>query len=224
MFSSSNTSKMRSVAVRASSSEREQEADRLHRPAQHGRHREERDELGDLQLPELRRGRCPRRGTARTRCRAAARARTRSTPIARALRSSVSRSVSACAVNFCSACLPRPNAFSTRMPCTLSSTEVARSPAWSWLWRASAAVASSRTGSRCTTAARARRGRSCRAASASGTAARVPTTIVITLTTSSTTPNAIQRRSMLMSCIMRLSSCPDCHRSWNDTGRRCRRE
>ena len=40
-------------------------------------------------------------------------------------------------VNFCSACLPRPNALRTRMPCTLSSTEVARSPAWSWLWRAS---------------------------------------------------------------------------------------
>jgi hypothetical protein len=33
--------------------EREQEADRLHRPAQHGRHREERDELGDLQLSGL---------------------------------------------------------------------------------------------------------------------------------------------------------------------------
>ena len=50
-----------------------------------------------------------------------------------------------------------------------------------------------------------------------------PTTIVITLTTSSTMPNAIQRRSMLMSCIMRLSSCPDCHLSWNETGSRCRR-
>ena len=33
--------------------EGEQEADRLHRPAQHGRHREERDELGDLELPGL---------------------------------------------------------------------------------------------------------------------------------------------------------------------------
>ena len=29
--------------------------------------------------------------------------------------------------------MPRPNAFSTRMPCTDSSTAVARSPAWSWL-------------------------------------------------------------------------------------------
>ncbi len=33
--------------------EREQEADRLHRPAQHRRHREERDELGRLQLADL---------------------------------------------------------------------------------------------------------------------------------------------------------------------------
>ena len=34
----------------------------------------------------------------------------------------------------------------------------------------------------------------------------VPTTIVIMLTTSRTMPNASQRRIMLMSCIMRLSS------------------
>ena len=34
--------------------EREQEADRLHRPAQHGGHREERHELRHLQLPQLR--------------------------------------------------------------------------------------------------------------------------------------------------------------------------
>ena len=47
---------------------------------------------------------------------------------ARAFSSSVPRSSSACRVNFSSEYLPRPNAFSTRMPCTLSSTAVARSP------------------------------------------------------------------------------------------------
>ena len=51
----------------------------------------------------------------------------------------------------------------------------------------------------------------------------VPMTIVMVLTRRSTMPKASQRRSMLMSCIMRLSSCPDCHLSWNATGRRCRR-
>ena len=50
-------------------------------------------------------------------------------PTAFALLSSVSRSDSAWRLNLTSACAPRPNAFSTRMPCTLSSTLVARSPA-----------------------------------------------------------------------------------------------
>jgi ABC-type lipoprotein export system ATPase subunit len=59
-----------------------------------------------------------------------------SRPTSRALRSSVPRSVSTWRWNFCRACLPRPKALSTRMPWTLSSTAVARSPAWSWLWRA----------------------------------------------------------------------------------------
>ena len=49
--------------------------------------------------------------------------------IAPALLISVSRSVSACLLKRLRACLPRPNAFSTRIPCTLSSTLVARSPA-----------------------------------------------------------------------------------------------
>ena len=49
--------------------------------------------------------------------------------MARALLSSVWRSVSAWRLKRSRACLPRPNAFSTRMPCTLSSTLVARSPA-----------------------------------------------------------------------------------------------
>ena len=50
VFSSSITSKKRSVAVRVSKVIDEQEADRLHRPAQHGRRREERDELADRDL------------------------------------------------------------------------------------------------------------------------------------------------------------------------------
>ncbi len=53
----------------------------------------------------------------------------------RAFSISVLRSDSACARKVDSACLPRPNALSTRMPCTDSSTAVARSPAWSWLRR-----------------------------------------------------------------------------------------
>ena len=56
--------------------------------------------------------------------------------IAFALSISVPRSFSAWLAKFSRACLPRPNAFSTRMPCTDSSTVVARSPAWSWLRRA----------------------------------------------------------------------------------------
>jgi hypothetical protein len=56
--------------------------------------------------------------------------------IARAFSISVPRSSSAWLAKFASACLPRPNALSTRMPCTDSSTVVARSPAWSWLRRA----------------------------------------------------------------------------------------
>ena len=51
--------------------------------------------------------------------------------IARAFSISVPRSSSAWRVNFSSECGPRPNALSTRMPCTDSSTAVARSPCWS---------------------------------------------------------------------------------------------
>ena len=54
----------------------------------------------------------------------------------RALATSVSRSCSACATKSSSASSPRPNALSTRMPCTDSSTVVARSPAWSRARRA----------------------------------------------------------------------------------------
>ncbi len=49
---------------------------------------------------------------------------------------SVPRSSSACSANASCMCLPRPNAFSTRIPCTDCSTLVARSPDWSWLSRA----------------------------------------------------------------------------------------
>ncbi len=52
-----------------------------------------------------------------------------------ALKISVCRSSSACSLKASSASLLRPNALSTRMPCTDSSTVVARSPAWSWLLR-----------------------------------------------------------------------------------------
>ena len=53
-----------------------------------------------------------------------------------ALAISVWRSSSACPLKFSSASRLRPKAFSTRMPWTDSSTVVARSPAWSWLRRA----------------------------------------------------------------------------------------
>ena len=53
-----------------------------------------------------------------------------------ALAISVWRSSSACSLKFSSASRLRPKAFRTRMPCTDSSTVVARSPAWSWLRRA----------------------------------------------------------------------------------------
>jgi hypothetical protein len=54
---------------------------------------------------------------------------------ARAFSISVPRRSSAWLEKLRSMCLPRPNALSTRMPCTDSSTAVARSPAWSWLRR-----------------------------------------------------------------------------------------
>ncbi|MCY1240297.1 hypothetical protein D9M72_531380 [compost metagenome] len=53
-----------------------------------------------------------------------------------ALAISVCRSSSACSLKFSRASRLRPKALSTRMPCTDSSTVVARSPAWSWLRRA----------------------------------------------------------------------------------------
>ena len=56
-------------------------------------------------------------------------------PRVRALDSSVLRSSSAWAEKLWYASRPRPNALSTRMPCTDSSTVLARSPAWSWLSR-----------------------------------------------------------------------------------------
>ena len=54
----------------------------------------------------------------------------------RALAISVWRSSSACSLKFSRASRLRPKAFRTRMPWTDSSTVVARSPAWSWLRRA----------------------------------------------------------------------------------------
>ena len=53
-----------------------------------------------------------------------------------ALTISVWRSSSACSLKFSSASRLRPKALSTRIPWTDSSTVVARSPAWSWLRRA----------------------------------------------------------------------------------------
>ena len=55
--------------------------------------------------------------------------------IARAFSISVPRRSSAWFSKFLRANLPRPKALSTRMPCTDSSTAVARSPDWSWLRR-----------------------------------------------------------------------------------------
>ena len=49
----------------------------------------------------------------------------------------------------------------------------------------------------------------------------IPTTIVTDVVTSMIMPKAIQRRMMLMSPIIRESSCPDPHPSWKATGMFC---
>ena len=68
------------------------------------------------------------------------------------------------------------------------------------------AVASSRSGSPRTRAGRRSSRKIVPSSQCQRKSSAEPTTIVMTLTTSSTMPKAIQRRSMLMSCIMRLSS------------------
>ncbi len=56
----------------------------------------------------------------------------------------------------------------------------------------------------------------------SHTSTPMPTTTVTLLTTRKMPANATNQRIVVRSDVARESSCPDAHRSWNATGRRCR--
>ena len=122
-----------------------------------------------------------------------------------ALRTSVPRSVSARPRKPSSACAPRPNAFRTRMPCTDSSTVVARSPAWSWERREAErkSLRNPKERHMIGTAAARYSSASCQDSPKSRA---MPTRMVTALTTSITEPNAIHRRSRDRSAWARESS------------------
>ncbi len=139
----------------------------------------------------------------------------------RTLSSSVPRRPRASATKRAVSLRPRPSDFSTRIPSADSSITVARSPAWSWARRAS----------------REKRRSSIKVSAVSGSvvsamtspshgdshsSTATPATSVSTLTTRKIPENATNQRIVVRSVVARDSSCPDGHRSWNETGSRCR--
>jgi hypothetical protein len=139
----------------------------------------------------------------------------------RALRISVPRSSIACSANFFARCGPRPNALSTRMPSADSSTVVAKSPSWSWASRATILYLRSNTveiaisgSAPISTVSPSQK--------SSVNSTTSPTISVTLLTTRKTPTNAMKRRMVERSATARDSSWPDCQRSWNAIGSRCK--
>ena len=112
----------------------QQRADGLHRAGDHGGGGEERDQRADAELAVCDQQDADHEGHGEG---GVGQQRHHQGELASELALSISvwRSSSACSSKASRASRPRPKAFSTRMPCTDSSTVVARSPAWSWLCR-----------------------------------------------------------------------------------------
>ncbi len=116
----------------------------------------------------------------------------------------------------------RPNPLTIRMPSTLSSTTVVRSPVWSWAFRATSEYFVSNTEHRITSGTT---GTSSTRPSDQSWAKRItkPTRIVAELTTRKVSGNARNIRSSIRSVVPRDRSWPEGHRSWKATGSRCSR-
>ncbi|CAM5553875.1 hypothetical protein SMICM304S_06108 [Streptomyces microflavus] len=115
----------------------------------------------------------------------------------------------------------RPKPLTIRMPSTLSSTTVVRSPTWSWAFRATSEYFVSNTEHRTISGTA---GASSTRPSDQSWANRMtkPTRIVAALTTRKVSGNARNIRSSIRSVVPRDSSWPEGERSWKATGSRCR--
>ncbi len=108
-----------------------------------------------------------------------------------------------------------------RMPSTLSSTTVVRSPTWSWARRATSAYRRSKTTQVHITGTAGPRMTSPSTQSCISMITR-PTRMVTPLTNRNVNGKARNMRSSIRSVVPRESSWPDAQRSWKATGSRCR--
>ncbi len=115
----------------------------------------------------------------------------------------------------------RPKPLTMRMPSTLSSTTVVRSPTWSCARRATSEYRRSNIAHTIITGTAGPRITS-PSAQSWASMMTTPTRIVTPLTSRNVSGKARNWRSSIRSVVPRDSSCPDAHRSWKATGSRWR--